>query len=171
MLVRDGGRVTPVTERVSFESWLRGDAPFARRPVLADLDYHLTTLFPPVRPRGYLEIRCLDAVPDRWWPALAGITAVLVDDPVAADIAAETCERLGETWTTAARDGLANPVLADAANRCLAVAAERCPPTLSVEVQQFAAAVADGRGPASELRDRVATRGSTAVLAEEADAY
>ena len=48
---------------------------------MADLDYHLTTLFPPVRPRGYVEIRCLDALPDRWWPALAALTATLVDDP------------------------------------------------------------------------------------------
>src|SRR3954451_3956495 len=60
MLVRDGGRVTPVTERVPFTAWLRGDAPFDRRPALADLESHLTTLFPPFRPRGYLEIRCLD---------------------------------------------------------------------------------------------------------------
>ena len=58
---------------------------------MADLDYHLTTLFPPVRPRGYVEIRCLDALPDRWWPAIAAITATLLDDPVAADVAAEPC--------------------------------------------------------------------------------
>ena len=61
-------------------------------PTLADLDYHLTTLFPPVRPRGYVEIRCIDALPDRWWPALAALTAVLIDDPIAADRAAELCE-------------------------------------------------------------------------------
>ena len=41
-----------------------------RRPTLADLDYHLTTLFPPVRPRQWLEIRYLDSAPDDVWPAM-----------------------------------------------------------------------------------------------------
>ena len=82
MLVREdsgagpGQRLTPVTRRVSFAEWLRGAGPVERRPGTDDLDYHLTTLFPPVRPRGYLEIRCLDALPDRWWPGIAA----LVDD-------------------------------------------------------------------------------------------
>ena len=70
---------------------------------MADLDYHLTTLFPPVRPRGYVEIRCLDALPDRWWPALAALVATLVDDPVAADEAAELCAPVADAWQTAAR--------------------------------------------------------------------
>ena len=73
---------------------------------MADLDYHLTTLFPPVRPRGYLELRCLDALPDRWWPALAALTVTLADDPVAADAAAELCAPVADSWETAARHGL-----------------------------------------------------------------
>ena len=81
MLVDAGGQLRPVTSRVSFADWLRGQAPFGRRPTMHDLDYHLTTLFPPFRPRGYVEIRCVDALPDRWWPALAAIVATLVDDP------------------------------------------------------------------------------------------
>ncbi len=81
MLVDSGGQLRPVTSRVSFADWLRGSAPFGRRPSMTDLDYHLTTLFPPVRPRGYVEIRCVDALPGRWWPALAALVATLVDDP------------------------------------------------------------------------------------------
>ena len=75
MLVDAGGQLRPVTARVSFAEWLRGSAPFGRRPSMTDLDYHLTTLFPPVRPRGYVEIRCVDALPTAggprwlpWWP-------------------------------------------------------------------------------------------------------
>ena len=34
-------------------------------PTTDDLDYHVSTLFPPVRPRGYLEVRYLDAQPGR----------------------------------------------------------------------------------------------------------
>ncbi|MGK5169663.1 ergothioneine biosynthesis glutamate--cysteine ligase EgtA, partial [Geodermatophilus sp. CPCC 205761] len=78
MLVRDPttGGAAPVRGRVPFGAWVTGAAPLGgRRPTAADLDYHLTTLFPPVRPRGYLEIRYLDAAPEPWWPALAAVTA------------------------------------------------------------------------------------------------
>ena len=64
---------------------------------------HLSTLFPPVRPRGYLELRCLDALPDRWWPAVAALVTTLVDDPVAADEAAEACAPVADAWHTAVR--------------------------------------------------------------------
>ncbi len=87
--------LVPVTERIPFAQWLRGGAPFGRRPTMVDLDYHLTTLFPPVRPRGYIELRCLDALPERWWPALAAITVTLIDDPEAADLAAAWCAPRG----------------------------------------------------------------------------
>ncbi len=109
MLVDSGGQLRPVTSRVSFADWLRGSAPFGRRPSMADLDYHLTTLFPPVRPRGYVEIRCVDALPDRWWPALAALVATLVDDPMAADAAAELCAPVADAWQTAAREGSGRP--------------------------------------------------------------
>ena len=36
-----------------------------RPPEADDLAYHATTLFPPVRPRGWLEIRIIDAQPGR----------------------------------------------------------------------------------------------------------
>jgi gamma-glutamylcysteine synthetase len=88
----------PVTRRTPLAAWLSGaaaDPALQRRPVTTDLDYHLTTLFPPVRPRGYLELRCLDALPRRWWPALVTLTVTLADDPVAADRAREACEPLG----------------------------------------------------------------------------
>ncbi|MEX5721274.1 ergothioneine biosynthesis glutamate--cysteine ligase EgtA, partial [Geodermatophilus maliterrae] len=88
MLVHDPdtGQAEPVLTRTSFADWVTGAGPLAgRRPTEADLDYHLSTLFPPVRPRGYLEIRYLDAAPEPWWPALAAVTAALLDDPVAAD--------------------------------------------------------------------------------------
>ncbi|MFZ0835638.1 MAG: ergothioneine biosynthesis glutamate--cysteine ligase EgtA, partial [Mycobacterium sp.] len=80
----------PVTSYVPFADWVDGRAGLAgRQPTFADLDYHLTTLFPPVRPRRWLEIRYLDSVPDAVWPAVAFTLVTLLDDPVAADIAAE----------------------------------------------------------------------------------
>jgi glutamate--cysteine ligase len=168
MLVRDGAAVTPVTERVPFRAWLRGAAPVPRRPTVADLDYHLTTLFPPVRPRGYLEIRCLDALPDRWWPALAAFTVTLLDDDVAADRTAEICEPVRGAWSAAARDGVADEALRTAVQDCAEVAASRCPPQLRAEVESFAELAARGATPGDELRERAEAAGPLALLEDEA---
>ena len=170
MLVRDGEHVRPVTERIPFVAWLQGNGPVSRPPTLADLDCHLTTLFPPVRPRGYVEIRCVDSLPDRWWPAMAAITATLADDPVAAETAAELCEPVAHSWTDAARDGLSDPGVRRAVVGCAEVAARRCPVELRSEVEAYAELLASGRTPSSELRARVQEVGPLRVLEEEARA-
>ena len=90
----------------------------------------MTTLFPPVRLRGYLELRYLDMTAPRWWPAIAAVATTLMDDPVAADLATEATERDRRLWTEAARDGLGHATLADSARRCLAIAASRVPAEL-----------------------------------------
>ncbi|MGI9157743.1 MAG: ergothioneine biosynthesis glutamate--cysteine ligase EgtA [Marmoricola sp.] len=170
MLVRDGEMFSPMSERVSFATWLRGTAPIGRRPRLEDLDYHLTTLFPPVRPRGYVEIRCLDALPDRWWPAVAALTATLLDDPVAADLAAELCQPVADAWESAAREGMADPAIRAAVLGCVDVAARRCPDVLKPEVEAYAELLASGRTPSDELRARADADGPLRVLEEEAHA-
>jgi glutamate--cysteine ligase len=170
MLVRDGDELRAVTERRSFGSWLRGDPSFGRAPTMADLEYHLTTLFPPVRPRGYVEIRCLDALPDRWWPAVAALTTVLVDDPVAADAAADACAPVAHVWEAAARDGLGDPEIRRAVTRCVEIAARRCPEALRTEIEGFAELISSGRTPSGELRRRVMATSPLAVLEEEAHA-
>ena len=86
-----------------------GDA----EPTVADLDYHLTTLFPPVRPRRFLEIRYLDSVPDALWPAVVFTLTTLLDDPVAADVAAEATEPVATAWDRAAQIGLGDRRLQD----------------------------------------------------------
>jgi glutamate--cysteine ligase len=170
MLVRSGDELRAVTTRVSFADWLRGEAPFDRRPSMVDLHYHLTTLFPPVRPRGYLEIRCLDALPDRWWPALAAVVATLADDPVAADAAADLCAPVADAWHTAARRGLDDASMRSAVTGCTAVAATRCPEGLRREVEAFAELIASGRTVSGELRSRVEAADPLVVLEEEAHA-
>jgi glutamate--cysteine ligase len=172
MLVRNpnNGGVEPVTQRVRFAEWAAGGVAFGRPPGLDDLDYHLSTLFPPVRPRGYLEIRCLDAVPNRWWPALAALTVTLIDDEVAADEAAELCEPTAGAWLRAARDGLTDPSLLKAAWGCADIAASRCPPELRPEVEAYAELVARGRTPGDHLRERANASSPLAVMEEEAHA-
>jgi glutamate--cysteine ligase len=56
-------------------------APRLAIPAAADPAYHLSTLFPPVRPRpGYLEVRYLDAQPvHRIGEAVRTVTALLYD--------------------------------------------------------------------------------------------
>ncbi|WP_375477681.1 ergothioneine biosynthesis glutamate--cysteine ligase EgtA [uncultured Jatrophihabitans sp.] len=170
MLVLSADGAVAITSRVPLAAWLDGSAPIPRRPTLADIDYHLTTLFPPVRPRGYVEIRYLDAAPHRWWPAVATITATLIDDPVAADRAAEVVEPVGDARAVAARDGLADQALRAAAESCVAVAADRCPAEGRAEVEAYAELVFAGRTPGDELRERAERHGPLAVLAEEARA-
>lgn len=170
MMVRDGDRRVPVTRRVSFAEWLADPGAVGRRATVADLDHHLTTLFPPVRPRGYLEIRCVDALPDRWWPALAALVVTLVDDPVAADLAAELCVPVAGALAAAARHGLADPAVATAVRGCTRVAAERAPAELAGELAVLAELAEDGRCVGDELRDRARTQGPLRLLEEEARA-
>jgi glutamate--cysteine ligase len=76
VFTRTEDRVLPVLEKVPFAHWVSGDKPLAgRRPTADDLRVHLTTLFPPVRLRGWLELRYLHCCPSRWWPAITGGSA------------------------------------------------------------------------------------------------
>ena len=156
---------------VSFAQWASGAVRLAgRTPTSADLDTHLTTLFPPVRLRGYLELRYLDMTPPRWWPAVAAVVTTLMDDPVAADKAAEATERTTALWTTAAREGLTDAVLADSARRCLTIAAERVPAGLASAVADLADLVDSGRCPGDLLAQRIAEIGPKAAFEELAHA-
>jgi glutamate--cysteine ligase len=152
MLVRDPtGSIAPVHGRTSFAEWITGGGPGGRRPTSDDLDYHLTTLFPPVRLRGFLEIRYLDAAPEPWWPALAAVTATLLDVPAAAAAAAAATEPVAGAWDRAARRGLADPALHAAAVACLEAAVRHAPAALDREVTALAERVLRGSSPGDEL--------------------
>jgi glutamate--cysteine ligase len=156
---------------VPFADWVDGLVLLGdRRPTLADLEYHLTTLFPPVRPRQWLEIRYLDSVPDAVWPVLVFTLATLLDDPAAADLAAEAVEPVATAWDIAARLGLRDRRLYAAANRCLAIAAERAPAELTGAMQRLMLNVETGRCPADDFSDRVIERGIAATVSRAARA-
>ncbi|WP_128380725.1 ergothioneine biosynthesis glutamate--cysteine ligase EgtA [Streptomyces cavernae] len=161
-----------VPEGLSFREWTRSATP----PSRADLDYHLTTLFPPVRPRGHLELRMIDAQPgEDGWIVPVAVTTALFDDPEAAETAYRTTKPLAERagaavppgsplWLAAARDGLADPALHEAAVVCFAAAAEALPRLgASAEVRSAVADFTDryvtrGRCPADDLLDHVEHR-------------
>jgi glutamate--cysteine ligase len=166
MLVRNPEAVA-VTHWVPFADWVDGRVLLGdRRPTIADLEYHLTTLFPPVRPRQWLEIRYLDSVPDAFWPAVLFTLVTLLDDPAAADIAAEAVEPVATAWDTAAQAGLRDRRLYEAANRCVAAAAERAPMELTDTMQRLIRCVEQGRCPGDDFSDQVIEHGIAATVAQ-----
>jgi glutamate--cysteine ligase len=166
-----GDDVVAVARAVPFSAWLSGRVRLAdRRPTAADLATHLSTLFPPVRPRGYLELRYLDICAPRWWPAVAALTTTLLDDPVAASLAAEASEQTAGRWHDAARRGLRDPDLAASARRCLAIALARAPREFELALTDLAELVESGRGPGDLAAERIAQIGPSAHLAEIAHA-
>ncbi len=157
----------PVTDWVPFADWADGRALLGdRRPTVADLDYHLTTLFPPVRPRRFLEIRYLDSVPVGLWPAVVFTLTTLLDDPAAADIAAEATEPVATAWDRAAQLGLGDRRLHEAADRCVQAAAERAPAELEESMQLLVRSVEQGHSPADDFSDRVVRNGIATAVTE-----
>ncbi len=64
---------------VSFRGWMSGQAdPADGYPDLDDWHLHLTTLFPDVRPRGFLELRLIDGLPARYRAAAVVLTTALL---------------------------------------------------------------------------------------------
>jgi glutamate--cysteine ligase len=154
----------PVSRYVPFADWADGRVRLGgRRAGIADLDYHLTTLFPPVRPRGWLEIRYLDSVDGTLWPALVFLLATLLDDPAAADGAAEAVAPVATAWDVAARVGLAEPRLHAAAMHCVQLVADRAPASLRDGMDRLVGLVERGRCPADDVTDE-ATRTGTAAM-------
>ena len=122
MLVRQSDdRFVPLLRTLSFADWLNEGHELGY-PTVDDLDYHLTTLFPPVRPRGWLELRMCDAVPDPWWRAAVAVTTALLDDPQASAEALAATSATAGLWEAAARRGLHDSRLAVSARACFAAA-------------------------------------------------
>jgi glutamate--cysteine ligase len=118
-----GPWVTP--DGMSFADWVAGAGP--RPPTIDDLDYHLTTMFPPVRPHGYLEVRYLDAQRGDGWVTPVALLAALMSTPRTVDAVLDACLPVGDRWLPAARDGLADRALATAAAAVLDVGARALP--------------------------------------------
>ncbi len=121
LFIRIGDDGIVVRESLSFERWLQRGHP-AGFPTAADLDTHLTTLFPPVRPRGWLELRMIDSIPDDGIAVALAIAGTVLRDRDAGAAAAAICLPIAGRWADAARFGCADPELAAAATRILAIA-------------------------------------------------
>lgn len=127
LLVRRDGRSWRCPPRTSFADWINGR--LDGRPTYADLDLHLSTLFPPVRPRGYLEVRYLDQQASREWHAAAAVVAALLIDEASVDAVTDLCAPTDGLWVEAAQQGLAHPRIAAAARDVVALASRQLPRT------------------------------------------
>lgn len=125
LCVRGDGERWQTPVGLTFADWVAGGLPTP--PTTDDLDYHISTMFPPVRPHGYLEVRYLDAQPGRGWVTPTALLAALMADQSTVEAVLDACLPVGDRWLPAARDGLADRAIARAAARVLALGADVLP--------------------------------------------
>jgi glutamate--cysteine ligase len=171
LLHDDHDRCRPMEDDLTFGEWVEQGLN-GRRPTLEDLHYHCTTLFPRVRPRGWLELRWLDALPAGLSEAaVAAIVAVLTDEE-GVDRALRASEPVAHLWEEASEQGPGHPELAAAAATILRDAALVLDRTPGAE--GFAETVNDaaerwparGRCPADDLEERLRRGAGIADLAD-----
>ncbi len=167
MLVDRDGDLGPADRRRSLRDWI-ADPQGWPPATAADLRRHLTTLFPPVRLRGWLELRYCDSLPGSWWPAVVTAVVGWLDDPASA---AEVDAALGQSavgLSEAARVGLTDPRLRATAVTLLELA--RAVPSPQ---QEAIGALLDlarcGQTPGSLIATQMRRRGPHAVAKELAD--
>ncbi len=142
----------------SFEQWLLEGHELGY-PSAEDFAYHLTTVFPPVRPRGWLELRMLDSLPTPLWEIATAVVLTLLHPAVHAE-ATGAVAGTEALWTEASRDGLAHPALAAAAETCFAVVSDHLAETRVDEGLRSVVAtynerwIQRGRCPANDVLDQ-----------------
>jgi ergothioneine biosynthesis glutamate--cysteine ligase EgtA len=170
MLLHAGTRCEPVGYGFPFGRWMVEGHRFGW-PDEEDLAYHLSTVFPPVRAKGWLELRCMDAVPDPWWAVAVAVTAALLDDEEAADGASRVTGRASWCWCEAPRWSLSYEALGEAARQCFALASDALPrmgaaPGLVRLVESYREQFVDrGRCPADDTLDDLTRTGGDAPAA------
>ncbi|WP_064745254.1 ergothioneine biosynthesis glutamate--cysteine ligase EgtA [Pseudonocardia acaciae] len=158
---RPGGWDVP--PGVTFTDWLAGALP--EPPTTEDLDLHLSTLFPPVRPHGHVEVRYLDAQAGPEWVVPLAVVAALLSSTATTSAALEASLPVAGAWVTAARQGLDDPKLARAARTVFALASAALPALIGPGpvrelVDGAVERVMRGRCPADDTTDFEMTGGS-----------
>jgi ergothioneine biosynthesis glutamate--cysteine ligase EgtA len=180
MCVRNEGSADwSVPAGLTLRDWVRGGAADRMRPPTAgDLEYHLSTLFPPVRPQGHLELRMIDAQRGDGWIVPLAVASALLGDERACDDALAAVEPLwaglgpagewppgqpgGNPWPRAARLGPADPAIAEASRECFAAARSALdrmavPAPITAAVDDFIEHYVDrNRCPADDLLEESA---------------
>lgn len=165
----------------AFGAWLREGHPEMGWPTSEDFVYHLTTLFPEVRARGFLELRGVDALPARWRAVPVVLLVGALYDATARARIRDVLERhrrsLPNLLVQATGRGVADPAMCALAVETWSLAlagAARLPagylrpgdlPAVEAFLDRF---TLRGRCPSDELAERLATS-PTAALAWASD--
>lgn len=120
MLRAGDGDVGPAPCRRSFRAWLDDEVD---PPTVSDLDVHLTTMFPPIRPRGHLEVRVIDAVPAPGRAAAVATVWVLATEKRIGDAMVRIADEVTDLWDRSLADGISDPIIRDAGHWLLDAAA------------------------------------------------
>lgn len=128
MRVERDGTFQPLTAGFTLREWIEAPPAGLPPPTMTDVELHLSTLFPPARLKGWIEIRVIDMQPDDWWPVPLAVTAALLA-PAGPVMHAHDFDWLDEyrdiTWQEAGRVGLGSRRLAAAADQTLRLACAR----------------------------------------------
>lgn len=182
LLVRTGpDNAVPGTPGWTFGEWLREGHPDHGRPSVDDLQYHLTTIFHEVRPRGMLEFRSIDAIPHAFRTVPVTLLAGALEDESARDRLLDLLLRhradLPRMWRQAARAGVADPSFCALTVEAWSYAMEGAarlpdaylpPDALVVAEEYLERFTLRGRCPADELREAQA-EGAEVALASVAE--
>ncbi|MBI2706344.1 MAG: ergothioneine biosynthesis glutamate--cysteine ligase EgtA [Actinobacteria bacterium] len=158
MLIRVGNDFRSPVTPLTFGQWLASGHELGW-PTRDDWAYHLTTLFPPVRPKGWFELRMFDALPTPFWRVAAAVSHALLTDARAGDRAERAVAGTTDLWVDAAQLGLGHPALAQSSRSCFEVAIESLERTGGSSLSAEAVAayyerwIARGRCPADDRRD------------------
>ena len=129
---RDGRFIDLTGRRFRFRDFM-AEGFQGHTATLGDWDLHLSTLFPEVRLRPQIEVRCADSLPPHLTLTVAALIKGLMYDATAFDAAWDLCrpdslEQLRGTCRSAWRQGLKTPwrsgTLQDLARTCLSLARE-----------------------------------------------
>ncbi len=154
LCVRQSERDWAAPPGASFADWLCGalDDEVGRRPEVEDLEYHLTTIFPPVRASGHLEVRYLDAQPGDRWTVPIHVLDALMSTPAVVAEAARAADPVADEWSLAARCGLADPDIRAVAVDLLTLAAEHARTEAAAEqIEDAVRRCRAGRSPSGEI--------------------
>lgn len=107
-----------------------GFRPFAHWQKVAtmeDWEAHLTTLFPEVRPKGFFELRCIDAQPPAGYGAIVALVTGVVEDPASlgdAECVLPSCT--SDRLDRAGKHGLADVELRGVAEDLVSIGLSGC---------------------------------------------
>lgn len=129
-IFRDGQYIDLTQQPVKFRDYL-ASGHNQHRATLADWDMHLSTLFPEVRLRPHIEVRCADSLPPHLVLTVAALLKGLMYDEQAfktaweycrPDSQAEVAKACRQAWRLGLRAPWKQGTLQDLARTCLALA-------------------------------------------------